>query len=212
MTRHITLALLLLTAGPIACSGVAPEASPPHAYELGTIGGFAELVNSGVKTLAMSEVLPPAEMTAMLPEAEKVAARNNVKLYRESRLLVTDLFPADVARDKDVLLIYQGGTLDQYLALKAEAEALDKAGQYTGQGARSHRAALRPHAELSHLAHQPAAGREHVLPHDARLRRAGQQPVPLLPRPRPGHRVLSRRPGARADGRLRHGAHLPRGR
>lgn len=133
MTRHITLALLVLTAGPIACSGVAPEASPPHAYELGTIGGFAELVHSGVKTLALSEVLPPAEMTAMMPEAEKVAARNDVKLYRESRLLVTDLFPADVARDKDVLLIYQGGTLDQYLALKAEAEALDKAGQYTGK-------------------------------------------------------------------------------
>jgi catechol 2,3-dioxygenase-like lactoylglutathione lyase family enzyme len=72
-------------------------------------------------------------MTAMLPEAEKVAARNNVKLYRESSLLVTDLFPADVAHGKDVLLIYQGATLDQYLALKADAEALDKSGQYTGQ-------------------------------------------------------------------------------
>ena len=132
MTRHTVPALLLLAAGPIGCSSVAPEASPPHAYELGTIGGFGELVNSGVKTLAMSEVLPPAEMTAMLPEAEKVAARNNVKLYRESSLLVTDLFPADVAYGKDVLLIYQGTTLDQYLTLKADADALQKAGQYTG--------------------------------------------------------------------------------
>ena len=88
MTRLAVPALLFLAAGPIGCSGVAPEASPPHAYELGTIGGFGELVNSGVKTLAMSEVLPPAEMTAMLPEAEQVAARNNVKLYRESNLLV----------------------------------------------------------------------------------------------------------------------------
>jgi catechol 2,3-dioxygenase-like lactoylglutathione lyase family enzyme len=115
----------------MACSSPPPPA--PHTYELGTIGGFAELVNSGVKTLALSEVLAPSDMDAMLPEAEKVAARNNVKLYREPSLLVTDLFPADVAKGKDVLLIYQGATLDEYLALKAEAQALEKAGQYVGK-------------------------------------------------------------------------------
>ena len=116
-----------------ACSPARPAASVPHTYELGTIGGFAELVNSGVKTLAMSEVLPPADMDQMLPEAEKVAARNGVKLYREPSLLVTDLFPADVARGKDVLLIYQGATLDEYQTLKADAQALETAGQYTGK-------------------------------------------------------------------------------
>ncbi len=132
MTRFpaaLTLLPLLAAAG--ACGG-GPVAPPPHTYELGTIGGFAELVHSGVKTLALSEVLAPAELDVMLPEAEKVAARNQVKLYRESSLLVTDLFPADVATGKDVLLIYQGTTLDDYLALKAEAQALEKAGQYTG--------------------------------------------------------------------------------
>lgn len=129
--RPTTLALLL-AAAVSGCSGGAP-APVPHAYELGTIGGFGELVNSGVKTLALSEVLAPAEMDAMLPEAQKVAERNHVKLYRESSLLVTDLFPADVAAGKDVLLIYQGSTLDEYLALKAEVQALDKAGAYTGK-------------------------------------------------------------------------------
>lgn len=124
---------LVAMAAAAACGGGAPAPQTPHAYELGTIGGFAELVNSGVKTLALSEVLPPAEMDAMLPEAEKVAARNGVKLHRESSLLVTDLFPADVAKDKDVLLIYQGGTLDEYLALEAEVQALENAGQYTGK-------------------------------------------------------------------------------
>jgi len=128
--RRIAMVLVALVAG--GCAPTEPSA-PPHTYELGTIGGFGELVNSGVKTLALSEVLPPAEMDAMLPEAETVAARNHVKLYRESSLLVTDLFPADVARGKDVLLIYQGHTLDDYLALKAEAQALDKAGHYTGR-------------------------------------------------------------------------------
>lgn len=135
---YTKLAALLIASAPLAavaygCAGGGPAASAPHTYELGTIGGFGELVNSGVKTLAMSEVLPPAEMDAMLPEAEKVAARNNVKLHHESGLLVTDLFPADVARGKDVLLIYQGATLDDYLALKADAQALEQAGQYTGK-------------------------------------------------------------------------------
>ena len=109
-----------------------PAAGDSAAYALGTIGGFGELINSGVKKLALSEVLPPDEMDRLLPEAERVAARNHVQLYREPSLLVTDLFPSDVAKGKDVLLIYQGTTKDEYLALKAEALALEQAGQYTG--------------------------------------------------------------------------------
>lgn len=65
-THAVALLLVAITAG---CSGAAPSAPAPHTYELGTIGGFGELVNSGVKTLAMSEVLPPAEMDVLLPEA-----------------------------------------------------------------------------------------------------------------------------------------------
>ncbi len=130
IAHRALIVLAVVVAG--GCAGSPPQV-PPHTYELGTIGGFGELVNSGVKTLAMSEVLAPAEMDQMLPEAEKVAARNQVKLYRESSLLVTDLFPADVAKGKDVLLIYQGQTLDDYQALKAEAQALDKSGQYAGK-------------------------------------------------------------------------------
>ncbi|MGD9902546.1 MAG: VOC family protein [Vicinamibacterales bacterium] len=107
--------------------------SPPFSYELGTIGGFAELVRSGVKTLALSEVLAPADMDRLWPEAQKVAERNGVQIHRESDLLVTDLFPADVAKDKDVLLIYQGRTLDDYQALKAEVQALQQAGAYRGK-------------------------------------------------------------------------------
>lgn len=122
----------LLGAG--SCGGAAAPAAgnDPDSYALGTIGGFGELVNSGVKKLALSEVLSPAEMDRLLPEAERVAARNNVKVYREDSLLVTDLFPADVAKGKQVLLIYQGTTKDEYLQLKADAAALERAGQYTG--------------------------------------------------------------------------------
>ena len=125
------LALLLVA----SCQAPRPDASPvePMSYALGAIGGFGELVNSGVKTLALSEVLSPAEMDRILPEAQRVAERNKVQLYRESSLIVTDLFPADVANGKDVLLIYQGATKDAYLQLKADRLALEKAGAYAGK-------------------------------------------------------------------------------
>ena len=128
-------ALLVVALLPAAsCRSVSPAtpAVDTPSYVLGAIGGFGELVNSGVKKLALSEVLPPAEMARLLPEATRVAERNHVQLYRESTLLVTDLFPAEVAKDKDVLLIYQGTTKDEYLQLKADARKLERAGRYTG--------------------------------------------------------------------------------
>ena len=130
--RAIALGVLLSVA---SCQGPRQSASTNDAttYALGAIGGFGELVNSGVKKLALSEVLPPPEMDQLLPQAQRVAERNKVQLYRESSLLVTDLFPAGVAKGKDVLLIYQGTTKDEYLQLKAGALQLDKAGAFTGK-------------------------------------------------------------------------------
>jgi hypothetical protein len=126
------LAIVVLLLSVAACQGRQPQSIDSDSYNLGIIGAFGELVNSGVKTLALSEVLAPADMDRLLPEAQRVAERNNVELYRESSLLVTDLFPADVAAGKDVLLIYQGTTKDEYLQLKAEALALEQAGLYSG--------------------------------------------------------------------------------
>ncbi len=131
--RHaFTFFALLLSVA--ACRSVAPSTTTidTGSYVLGAIGGFGELVNSGVKKLALSEVLPPSEMDRLLPEALRVAERNHVQLFRERSLLVTDLFPADVAKGKDVLLIYQGTTKDEYLQLKADALKLVQAGQDTG--------------------------------------------------------------------------------
>jgi catechol 2,3-dioxygenase-like lactoylglutathione lyase family enzyme len=109
------------------------EDGPAISYSLGTIAGFGELVNAGVKKLALSAVLPTAEMDGLLAAARPLAERNGVQLYRERELLVTDLFPADVAKGKEVLLIYQGTTKDEYLHLKADARALTAAGADTGK-------------------------------------------------------------------------------
>jgi len=101
-----------------------------YSYELGVVGGFSELINAGVKQLGLSAPMSPEEMDAFIVDAEKVAAKYNVSSYRESDLIVTDLFPADVAKDKDVLLLFTGTTLEVYLSLKADKVKLEKAGVY----------------------------------------------------------------------------------
>ena len=99
-------------------------------YNLGVIGAFSELVNSGTKQLALSATLTSEEMDAFIGEAYEVASKHNVSIYRESDLIVTNLFPADIAKDLDVLLLFQGTTLDEYHALKAEIENLESEGTY----------------------------------------------------------------------------------
>lgn len=104
-----------------------------RSYQLGIIGGFSEVVRLGVKTLALSEVMIPEEMDGVLEDAAVIAERNMVEMWRETDFLVTDLYPADVAEGKHVLLIYTGDTLDRYLQLKADKAALVDAGRYEGE-------------------------------------------------------------------------------
>ncbi|MEM6806011.1 MAG: VOC family protein, partial [Bacteroidota bacterium] len=105
----------------------------PYQFELGSLSGFAELVNSGVKRLALSSPMSPADMDKFFPLAQKEAEKYGVSLYREKELIVTDLFPADVAEGKEVLLIYQGKVLDEYDALKQMIHTLKEAGKYDEQ-------------------------------------------------------------------------------
>ena len=126
MVRRFLIVLFLL---PLACS---TPVSDNMSYNLGKIEGFAELVGAGVKKLALSPVIDPEDMDEFLKKAEPIAERYGVQLYREQDLVVTDLFPADVASGKEVLLIYQGKTLDAYLDLKKEIDQLSESGLYEG--------------------------------------------------------------------------------
>jgi len=103
-----------------------------RSYQLGVMGGFAEVVKLGVKQLALSEVMSPEEMDDIMDDAMVIAERNQVQMWRETDFLVTDLYPADVAEGKHVLLIYTGDTLDRYLAIKADQAGLVAAGEYEG--------------------------------------------------------------------------------
>ena len=107
-----------------------------RSYTLGGLSTFAEMVRVGVKTLALSAAVTPEEMDDLLKDAERIAEEEGVLLYREPGLIVTDLFPADVAEGKHVLLIYKGATLDHYLALKQKKSELVASGSYAGEARR----------------------------------------------------------------------------
>jgi hypothetical protein len=125
----IALTVLLLP----VLSPAQESAIDERSYNLGILGGFSEVVRLGVKTLALSEVMSPEDMDAMMDDAAVIAERNEVLMWRETGFLVTDLYPANVADGKHVLLIYTGDTLDKYLAIKADKAALVAAGTYEGE-------------------------------------------------------------------------------
>lgn len=133
-TKATILAMLALVfvAAPIQAQPSKPVIDQ-RSYNLGIMGGFAEVVRLGVKRLALSEVMTPEEMDGVMEDANIIAQRNEVLIWRETDFLVTDLYPQDVAEGKHVLLIYTGDTLDEYLAIKADKAALVAANQYEGQ-------------------------------------------------------------------------------
>jgi len=130
--RALCSAVLLCGCSSIALAQYS-QAVDARSYQLGILGGFSEVVRLGVKQLALSEVMSPEEMDDILPDAQVIADRNDVLLYRETDLLVSDLYPADVALGKHVLLVYTGNTLEKYLAIKADKQALVDAGKYHGE-------------------------------------------------------------------------------
>jgi hypothetical protein len=104
-----------------------------RSYRLGSIGAFAEMVDAGVKDLALSAAMDASEMDAMVEEAERIARDHNVHLFRETDFLVTDLFSEELTDGKEVLLIYRGETLERYQALKASKESLLGRDLYVGE-------------------------------------------------------------------------------
>jgi len=104
-----------------------------RSYRLGATASWSEAISAGVKELALSSPATPEEMDGLIEDAEKIAARFGISVYRETDLLVTDLFPDDVAKDKHVLLLYRQPTLDKYLALKQRKADLIEAREYSGK-------------------------------------------------------------------------------
>lgn len=124
----VMIALLIL----LAVSAMAQD-TDLRSYRLGSIASWSEAISVGIKELAFSSPAAPEEMDELIGEAGQIAARFGVSVYRETDLLVTDLFPADVAEGKHVLLLYRGPTLQKYLALKKKKAQLIASGNYEGR-------------------------------------------------------------------------------
>jgi hypothetical protein len=116
----------------VQSDGQATAAIDQRSYRLGGIGAFAEMVGAGVKKLALSAAMPAAQMDALIDEARKIAERNGADVYREEDFLVTDLFPAELTDGMQVLLIYRGSILQEYMDLKERKRLLVESGEYEG--------------------------------------------------------------------------------
>ena len=97
--------------------------SLPHydqaSYYAGIMAAFAEIVAAGVKQLALSPPYTKAEFDMMLEPTQQIAAEYGVLTEVEDDLLITALFPADVAAGKYVILLAQNEqVLAAYQALK----------------------------------------------------------------------------------------------
>jgi len=108
----------------------------PLSYAIGNFSTFAEIVNIGLKKMALSQALPADEMDRLEQEVRAIAEERQVKIYREPDFVVTDLFPASATEGKEVLIIYRGDTLDEYFALKERKAKLLAAGNYQGEARR----------------------------------------------------------------------------
>lgn len=98
-----------------------------YSYYAGVTSAFAEVVGAGVKQLALSHPYTKAELEFMLEPSNQIAAEYGVVTMVEDDLLVTPLFPADVALGKYVIFFAQNeAVLDRYHALKTSNDESEK--------------------------------------------------------------------------------------
>ena len=127
MNSRISILLLFVLAFFLFSCG-----KPDFSEQRGAFEVFAEMVQSGVKPLALSHPMSAEEMDQFLPEAEKITLKYEVKIHREPHLLETSLFNSGVVADKEVILIYSGNTLFAYESLKQEIENLKAKNEFDG--------------------------------------------------------------------------------
>ena len=125
----------------IGCSGGAETADlesrewtlDMQSWHQGTFAVMGEMVDYGVKKLALGAALPPEEMDLVVDDAIRIAGNHNVQVYREDDFLVTDLFSAELTDGKHVLFFCHESTFQEYQALKADKERLEESGEYQGE-------------------------------------------------------------------------------
>lgn len=101
-----------------------------ESYKLGSVAAFSEMINAGVKKMALSSTMTSEEMDDFMPLAKEAASKYNVSIYRENDLITTALFPETIAKNLEVLVLFQGSTKDEYLQLKEKKNRLIQQNKY----------------------------------------------------------------------------------
>ena len=104
-----------------------------RSWHQGTFAVMAEMVDYGVKKLALGAALTPGEMDLVVDDAIQIAGRHDVQVYREDDFLVTDLFSPALTDGKHVLFFCHESTFQEYQALKADKNRLQELGEYEGE-------------------------------------------------------------------------------
>ncbi len=87
---------------------------------LTTFEVFCEMVANDAKPLALSHPMPPDQVNDYWQDFLSIADKYSVEVYKEEDFPVSKLFPADVTKDKSVVIIYKGNRLKQYQQWKAD--------------------------------------------------------------------------------------------
>lgn len=107
----------------------------PYSYQLGVMDCFNEMVNAGVKRIAMSHPCRSIkERDRYRPACLEICAKYGTKMYAEDDSFVTDLFPEEMNRGASHYIFYKKDEdLESYLSLKKRKEELANEGAYTGE-------------------------------------------------------------------------------
>ncbi|HJA36978.1 MAG TPA: hypothetical protein H9666_10855 [Firmicutes bacterium] len=123
----------------------------PLSYQLGMVGAFCEMVQQGVKSLALSPPIPTSQAGTALAAAQEIAGHYGVRCWADGDFLPSDLAHAEDLAGHTVILLYRDdAVLSAYQALKDRRSALAA----RGMAPRQADAAITP--ELRQLLGYPA--------------------------------------------------------
>lgn len=86
---------------------------------------YCEMVANNAKPIAFHYPMESPEIDALWNDFTDIAKHYEVELYRETSMPNSFLFPKNVTSDKEVVLIYKGKRLQQYLQWKKDVTAYE---------------------------------------------------------------------------------------
>lgn len=109
-----------------------------YSYQLGVIDCFNEMVNAGLKKIALSHPSrTKEERNSYFGFCSRICAHYGTGWYPEDDAFITDLFPEELNAGTFNIIFYRTQEdLDRYLALKARKRRLLADGAYEGEARR----------------------------------------------------------------------------